>query len=227
MIWEATRPWRGANGRNRTISAIQFHHDVVELRVFFGDIAEWGWPSQPHRRLLFTADIPQMPKPLPRALPPDIDRTLMGAVAGLDDLLARTGLQVLRATGMRIGELLDLELDCLGDFGRHGPWLRVPLGKLATERLVPLDDDTVATLDTWIAQRGPQRAVPHLSRGPSRRLPVPRGRPSTHRLPAPAGPKTCRDRRRTPRARWRAVTGDPASAASHLRNRPGNARSCI
>ena len=161
LIWERTRPWRGANGRNRTISATQFHHDIVELRVFFEDIAEWGWPSQPRGRLLFTADIPRMPKPLPRALPPDLDRALMAAVAELDDLLARTGLQVLRATGMRIGELLDLELDCLVDFGRHGPWLRVPLGKLATERMVPLDDDTVTTLDAWIAQRGPQRAIPH------------------------------------------------------------------
>jgi integrase len=161
LIWEATRPWRGANGRNRTISATQFHHDIVDLRVFFEDIAEWGWPSQPRGRLLFTADIPQMPKPLPRALPPDVDRALMGAVTGLDDVLARTGLQLLRATGMRLGELLDLELDCLVDFGRHGPWLRVPLGKLATERMVPLDDDTVATLDTWIAQRGHQRAIPH------------------------------------------------------------------
>ena len=165
LIWERTRPWRGANGRNRTISATQVHHDIVELRVFFEDIAEWGWPSQPRGRLLFTADIPRMPDPLPRALPPDIDRVLMAAVAGLDDLLARTGLQVLRATGMRIGELLDLELDCLVDFGRHGPWLRVPLGKLATERMVPLDDDTVATLDTWIAQRGLQRAIPHPREG--------------------------------------------------------------
>ena len=165
LIWEATRPWRGANGRNRIISATQFHHDVVDLRVFFEDIAEWGWPCQPHGRLLFTADIPRLPKPLPRALPPDIDRALMAAVTELDDLLARTGLEVLRATGMRIGELLDLELDCLVDFGRHGPWLRVPLGKLVTERMVPLDDDTVATLDTWIAQRGAQRAIPHPHEG--------------------------------------------------------------
>jgi site-specific recombinase XerD len=61
----------------------------------------------------------------------------MAAVANLDDPFARTGLLLLRSTGMRVGELLDLELDCLVDFGSYGTWLRVPLGKLNTERMVP------------------------------------------------------------------------------------------
>jgi hypothetical protein len=85
----------------------------------------------------------------------------MAAVAGLQDGFARTGLQLLRATGMRVGELLDLELDCLVDFASHGSWLRVPVGKLGTERMVPLDEDTLAVLDDWTAQRGQQRAIPH------------------------------------------------------------------
>jgi Phage integrase family len=85
----------------------------------------------------------------------------MAAVANLDDTLVRTGLLLLRATGMRIGELLDLELDCLLDFAGHGTWLRVPVGKLNSERIVPLDPDTVQVLDAWLAQRGRQRALPH------------------------------------------------------------------
>jgi Phage integrase family len=89
----------------------------------------------------------------------------MAAVAHLEDLLARTGLQVLRATGMRVGELLDLELDCLVDFASHGTWLRVPLGKLGTERMVPLDEPTLEVLDAWMAQRGAQRALPHPRHG--------------------------------------------------------------
>jgi hypothetical protein len=55
-------------------------------------------------------------------------------------------LQLLRATGLRVGELLDLELDCLVDSASHGTWLRVPLGKLASERMVPLDEHTLAIL---------------------------------------------------------------------------------
>ena len=49
---------------------------VDDLRVFFEDIAEWGWPTAPQRRLLFLSDLPRLPEPLPRALPPDVDRAL-------------------------------------------------------------------------------------------------------------------------------------------------------
>jgi integrase len=161
LAWARTRPCRGNNGRGRIVSATQFHHDVVDLRVFFEDIAAWGWASQPARRLLFLADLPRLPEPLPRALPPTVDRDLMAAVDHLDDDFARTAIIVLRATGMRIGELLDLELDCLVTFGAHGTWLKVPVGKLGTERMVPLDSEPLAALDEWISGRGRQRPLPH------------------------------------------------------------------
>jgi hypothetical protein len=74
LAWARTRACRGSNGRGRTVSTVQFHHDVVDLRVFFEDIAAWGWASQPARRLFFLADLPRLPEPLPRALPPAIDR---------------------------------------------------------------------------------------------------------------------------------------------------------
>jgi integrase len=184
LAWARQRPWRGANGRGRTVSLVQFHHDVVDLRCFFDDIACWGWASAPGGRLLFANDLPRLPNPLPRALPTDVDRKLMAAVAGLDDLLVRAGLLVLRVTGMRVGELLDLELDCLVDLASHGTWLRVPLGKLGTERMVPLDAPTLATLDAWIAARGHQRPLPHPRDGqPAHFLFVERGRrPTAWRL---------------------------------------------
>jgi integrase len=161
IAWDRDRKRRGANGGGRTISLRQFHHDLIDLRAFFEDIAAWDWPNQPARRLLFYSDLPRLPDPLPRALPPDIDRDLMAAVARLEDPFTRTGLLVLRSTGMRVGELLDLELDCLVDFGEHGPWLKVPLGKLNTERMVPLDPEPLAALDAWMAIRGTQRSLPH------------------------------------------------------------------
>jgi hypothetical protein len=37
----------------------------------------------------------------------------------------------------------------------------VPLGKLNTERVVPLDADTLTALDAWLAVRGRQRALNH------------------------------------------------------------------
>lgn len=74
---------------------------------------------------------------------------------------ARAGITLLRGAGLRLGELLDLELDCLWDLPGHGTWLKVPLGKLATERVIPLDDATLAALDGWMAARGRQRDLPH------------------------------------------------------------------
>ena len=85
----------------------------------------------------------------------------MAAVAELADPFARHGLTVLRGAGLRVGELLDLEVGSVIDYGPAGVWLRVPLGKLATERSVPLDRPTLAALDAWTAQRAPHRPLPH------------------------------------------------------------------
>jgi integrase len=110
---------------------------------------------------MFSSDIPRPPRQLPRALSPAADAALMAAVADLPDQFARIGLTVLRGAGLRIGELLDLELDCVVDYGPAGPWLKVPLGKLNSERSVPLDQTTVAAITEWKTHRGTQRALPH------------------------------------------------------------------
>ncbi len=47
------------------------------------------------------------------------------------------------------------------DYGPAGSWLRVPLGKLNSERAVPLDQPTLDALDAWLARRNRQRPLPH------------------------------------------------------------------
>ena len=47
----------------------------------------------------------------------------------------------------------------------HGSWLKVPLGKLGTERTVPLDEATLNALNRWTSQRGTQRALPRTRTG--------------------------------------------------------------
>ncbi len=161
LTWNRTRPWRGRVARPRPVAASVVHAAVLAVRNFFDDLALWGWAERPARQLVFPGDVPRLPRPLPRALAPDADTALMAAVATLDDRFARCGLTVLRGAGLRLGELLDLELDSVVDYGPAGSWLRVPLGKLGTERSVPLDAATLAALDAWAAHRGPQRALPH------------------------------------------------------------------
>jgi integrase len=164
LAWNRTRPWRGqraAAGQDRVISASVAQSAVLSLRNMLDDIAVWGWADAPSRRLVFAADVPKLDQPLPRALPPDVDAAIMNAITGLDDSFARIGLTVLRGAGLRVGELLDLEVGSVIDYGATGTWLKVPLGKLATERMVPLDAPTLDVLDEWAQHRGTHRPIPH------------------------------------------------------------------
>jgi hypothetical protein len=85
----------------------------------------------------------------------------VGALETSPHRLRADALLLLRATGLRIGELIDLELDCVHEVPGQGAWLKVPLGKLATERMVPLDEETVALVDRIVAQRSPGRPLRH------------------------------------------------------------------
>jgi len=136
----------------RRIRAVE--HMLVE-------ISEWGWTDAPPRRLIFRSDHPRLPRPLPRYLPVDADRRLAAALDASDYRLAADALLLARAVGLRIGELLDLELDCVHQIAGHGSWLKVPLGKLDTERMVPLDDETVTLVDRITATRSTGRPLRH------------------------------------------------------------------
>ncbi|WP_137123053.1 tyrosine-type recombinase/integrase [Segeticoccus rhizosphaerae] len=135
---------------------------VVAVATFLRDITEWGWDAAPARKVLFRDDIPKLPQILPRYLPIDADRRLTAALTEHpDNELAALGLRLQRACGLRIGELLDLELDCVHQIDGNGAWLKVPLGKLATERMVPLDDETLDVIDRIIQIRSHGRPLPH------------------------------------------------------------------
>ena len=135
---------------------------VVAVATFLTDITEWGWDAAPTRKVIFRDDIPKLPHLLPRYLPIDADRRLTAALTEHpDNELAALGLRLQRACGLRIGELLDLELDCVHEIDGNGAWLKVPLGKLATERMVPLDAETLEVIDRIIQLRSHGRPLPH------------------------------------------------------------------
>lgn len=143
------------------LSATERRGRILAVNCMLNDITEWGWPEAPGRRLVFISDLPKLPRPLPRYLTPDLDRRLTTALERCPDRLGADALLLARATGLRIGELVDLELDCVHEIPGQGAWLKVPLGKLDTERMVPLDDETVALVDRIAAHRSPGRPLPH------------------------------------------------------------------
>lgn len=84
---------------------------IITVSVMLEDIADWGWPEAPGRKLIFARDFPRLPRSLPLYLPPNADRLLGEGLACSSNAFLADALALLRATGMRIGEALDLELD--------------------------------------------------------------------------------------------------------------------
>jgi len=144
-----------------TLSVPEQARRILAVANFLTEITEWGWPEAPTRRLMFPSDNPRLPQPLPRFLPPDADRRLTEALEASPHRLAADALLLQRACGLRIGELLDLELDAVIDLPGSGSWLKVPLGKLDTERMVPIDAQILALIDRITAARNPGRPIPH------------------------------------------------------------------
>jgi site-specific recombinase XerD len=144
------------------ISIAERARRVLAVTNLLADITAWGWPEAPTRQVIFRDDVPRLPRLLPRYLPHDVDRRLQDALTEHpDNQLAAHALLLQRACGLRIGELLDLELDCVHEVPGNGAWLKVPLGKLDRERMIPLDPETVTLIDQITEIRSPGRALPH------------------------------------------------------------------
>jgi site-specific recombinase XerD len=108
------------------------------LRRLLDDLTANGHNLPPD--LIRRQDFPPQPRHLPRPLSLQDDQQLQQELRRTDDLSANA-LLLTRATGIRIGECIDLPLDCLRQVGVDQWALHVPLGKLQTERLIPADGD--------------------------------------------------------------------------------------
>jgi integrase len=122
---EDYKPWLAARpGQNKPrLTPGTIIHRLGTLRMFFIRLDEWGWAEAPARRLIFARDVPRLPRALPRYLPAGADRALLAALEASPDRLLAGALLLLRATGMRIGELTLLELDCVHEVPGAGAWL--------------------------------------------------------------------------------------------------------
>jgi integrase len=103
-------------------------------------LQELSWSAQipDLAHLIRREDIPRAPQRLPRALTPQQDQLIQQELLRRNDLPSNV-LLLMRHTGMRIGECVDLAYDCLHNAGPDLWAIHVPLGKLKTERMVPVD----------------------------------------------------------------------------------------
>jgi site-specific recombinase XerD len=110
---------------------------LLFLRSILEELARTA--QLPHLAFLIRReDLPRIPQRLPRPLTAEQDRLLQQELVRHNDLPANVFL-LLRHTGMRIGECADLAYDCLHHVGPDRWAIHVPLGKLKTERMIPVD----------------------------------------------------------------------------------------
>jgi site-specific recombinase XerD len=92
--------------------------------------------------LISYSDFPRREDHLPKPFPLEADLEIQKRLKASSDT-DKLGILLMRRTGVRIGELLNLTYDCVEEdlYGNH--FLKVPMGKLNNERVIPLDPETV------------------------------------------------------------------------------------
>jgi site-specific recombinase XerD len=121
----------------RPLSTASYINQLIALRSLFNELA-WSDELAELVRLIRREDFPRPPQRLPRPLTLQQDQLLQQEFRRRNDLGGNVFL-LLRHTGMRIGECADLSCDCLRSTGSERWAIHVPLGKLRTERMVPVD----------------------------------------------------------------------------------------
>jgi integrase/recombinase XerD len=144
----ANRP--AARGGRLSKIALAVH--LGALRVCLERLSEWDGDDAPTRVLMFPGDIPRRDEPLPRFIDDGAAAKLLRAAREHPDPFTRLAVEFLARTGLRKSEFLDLKVDSVVQIG-SAYWLHVPLGKLRSDRYIPLHPQLKELLDDWVAKR--------------------------------------------------------------------------
>ena len=145
-VWLAAQP--GLKGP--TLAKNTQRQRLRMIRIFLERLIEWDWPDAHQRNPILHGDIPPRPEPLPKFLTDHQAAAFMAATRAHPLARYRIVAEVLARTGMRASELCDLAADAITILG-DAHWLRIPVGKLRNDRLIPLHPDLVALLAEWTA----------------------------------------------------------------------------
>jgi integrase len=153
---EAFKLWqRAQTGRTgKPFKETSFRRRMSLLKMFFIRIIEWEWDDAPPRVPIFFGDVPKRDESLPKFLDDGDYAKFMRALAEEPTLFRRLAVELLARTGMRVGELCELEHDAVTIIGNE-PWLRIPVGKLHNDRYVPLHPHLVELIADYQASNGP------------------------------------------------------------------------
>ena len=149
------------SARGGRLSKISLAEHLGALRACFERLTEWDGDDVPAAVLVFSGDLPLRDEPLPRFLDDGAFTKLLQATRADPDPFVRLAVEFLARTGLRKGEFLDLTVDSVVQIGA-AYWLHVPLGKLRTDRYIPLHPQLKDLLDGWLAAAARQPAQPYL-----------------------------------------------------------------
>ena len=130
--------------QNPPLTTESYINRLLSLRTVFNHLA-WTEQCAELAHLIRCEDIPRTPQRLPRPLTAEQDLLLQQLLLRRNDL-GGNALLLIRYTGMRIGECADLSWECLRFTGPNQWAIHVPLGKLKTERMVPVDASACAVV---------------------------------------------------------------------------------
>jgi len=147
-LWLTERPGK----RGQPLHRHTIKDRLCGLRGFFTRLLEWEIADAPARVPVLMSDMPIPDEPLPRFLDDAAAAKLLQATRADDDPFVRLTVEFLARTGLRKGEYLALTTDAVVQIG-SAYWLHVPLGKLHTDRYIPLHPQLKELLDQWLAKR--------------------------------------------------------------------------
>lgn len=134
--------WLHDEGLHPSTRIHAIHHVRAYLRWLFDRAAL----NRPPDELIRRRDLPKLPQYLPRPLAPSVDVELQSRLRQSTRPLW-IGLMLMRDTGLRVGELRTLEYGCVRTDSHDNLFLKVPLGKLNNERLVPITQATAKLVE--------------------------------------------------------------------------------
>ena len=147
-VWLAAQPGRAEGA---TLAKNTQRHRLRMIRIFLERLIEWDWPDAPGRNPILHGDIPPRSEPIPRFLTDQQAAAFMAAARNHHVPRYRLVAQVLARTGLRASELCELAADAVTRIGDDGYWLRVPVGKLRNDRMIPLHAETIELFAEWTA----------------------------------------------------------------------------
>lgn len=150
----------------RGVSRATVARKLASLRSFYRHLVRGGVLARSPAALVAT---PKAEKRLPHPMTRDEVESLLDSAFGMSvrDMRDRAILELLYATGIRVGELVGADLGDLDLGGPDGDGMLRVLGKGRKERMVPVGTKAVAALRAYLGLRRELSGAPRRPRGGS------------------------------------------------------------